>query len=119
LSGRIDGVGVALVEAARVQRLQSRFGEAGLARVFSPAELDYARKAADPLARLAARLAAKLALRGALGRARAVPLAAIEVTRAADGRPGLDWPGAAAGARAHLSLSHEGGLAIAPVWLEV
>jgi holo-[acyl-carrier protein] synthase len=117
LSARLDGVGVALIEAARVQRLLARFGERGLARVFTPAELDYARKAADPLSRLAVRLAAKLALRGALGRSRRVPLGAIEVTRTPDGRPGLDWPGAAA--RAQLSLSHEGALAVASVWLEV
>jgi holo-[acyl-carrier-protein] synthase len=117
LSTRLDGVGIALVETARVQRLIERFGEPGLARVFSPAELDYARKAADPLERLAARLAAKLALRGALGRARGAPLRAIEVTRDSDGRPGLRWPGA--GASAHVSFSHERGLTVASVWLEV
>jgi holo-[acyl-carrier protein] synthase len=118
LSSRLDGVGVALVETARVQRLCERFGEAGLTRVFSAAELDYARKAADPLQRLAARLAAKLALRGALGRGRPTALRAIEVTRDPDGRPGLSWPGMASGARAHVSLSHEGGLTVASVWLE-
>ena len=118
MSPRIDGVGLALVETARVQRLIERFGDAGLARVFSPAELDYARKAADPLERLAARLAAKLALQGALGRARRVPLRAIEVARDPDGRPGLRWPGAAP-CIAHVSFSHERGLTVASVWLEV
>jgi holo-[acyl-carrier-protein] synthase len=117
-SPRLDGVGVALLETARVQRLIARFGEAGLARVFSPAELDYARKAADPLERLAVRLAAKLALRGALGRQRRVPLRAIEVGRDADGRPGITWPGDASGPSAHVSLSHERGWTVASVWLE-
>jgi holo-[acyl-carrier protein] synthase len=111
-------VGIALVDAARIRRLIERFGEPALARIFSAAELDYAGKAADPVPRLAARLAAKLALRDALGRSRPAPLRAIEVTRDAYGRPGLRWPGAAPGARAHVSLGHEGGLAIASVWLE-
>jgi phosphopantetheinyl transferase (holo-ACP synthase) len=110
-------VGVALVATERVRRLMRRFGEVGLARVFTPAELDYARRAADPGERLAARLAAKLALRNALGRERPVPLGAIEVQRDADGRPGLSWPGAAVQAR--VSISHERELSIASVWLEV
>jgi holo-[acyl-carrier-protein] synthase len=119
LSARLDGVGVALVGSARVARLSERFGERGLARVFSAAELAYARAARDPLPRLAARLAAKLALGHALGRERRVPLAAIEVTRDTDGRPGLRWLGADPRVRARLSLSHEGELSVASVWLEV
>jgi holo-[acyl-carrier-protein] synthase len=111
-------VGVALVETERVRRLVRRFGEAGLARVFSAAELAYARKAADPGERLAARLAAKLALRSALGRSRAVRLGAIELWRDAEGRPGLRWPGAER-TRARVSISHEREVSIASVWLEV
>lgn len=117
MCARLDGVGVALVETERVRRLARRFGEAGLARVFTPAELAYARKAADPGERLAARLAAKLALQSALGRGRAVRLRSIEVIRDADGRPGLRWCGAAQ-SRARVSISHERELSIASVWLE-
>jgi holo-[acyl-carrier protein] synthase len=110
-------VGIALVESSRVERLAARFGERGLSRVFAAGELAHARKAADPLPGLAARLAAKLALQGALGRDRPVALRRIEVTRAASGQPALTWPGDAS-STAHLSLSHEGGLAAAIVWLE-
>jgi len=117
LSTRLDGLGVALVETERVRRWIRRFGEGRIARVFTPAELEYARKAADPGERLAARLAAKLALRGALGRQRSVRLRAIEMTRDADGRPALRWPDSGA-SRARVSISHERELSIASVWLE-
>ena len=117
-SGRIDGVGIALVETPRVARLIARFGERGLARVFTPAELARAREAADPLQRLAARLAAKLALQGALGRERRVALRSIEVTREPSGRPGIRWPARERGPVAHVTLSHESDLAVAAVWLE-
>ncbi len=56
--------GVDLIEIARVQRALDRHGERFLARVFTPAEIAYARRRP---AELAARFAAKEAVSKALG----------------------------------------------------
>ncbi|MGD1996815.1 MAG: holo-ACP synthase [Anaerolineae bacterium] len=57
-------VGVDLIEIARVERVLSRYGERFLQRVFTPAEVRYAR---ERPAELAARFAAKEAVSKALG----------------------------------------------------
>ena len=116
MSGRIDGLGVALVEVPRLERALLRFGARLERRLFVREELRYARGSRWPAERLAARLAAKLALRGAL---REKPrLGSIEVVRGDAGAPELRWPGSRPGVRAHLSLGHEGGLAVASVWID-
>jgi holo-[acyl-carrier protein] synthase len=56
--------GVDLIEIARVERLLVRYGERFLERVFTPAEIAYARRRP---AELAARFAAKEAVSKALG----------------------------------------------------
>jgi len=57
-------VGVDLVEIERINRLVDRYGEHFLRRVYSPAEQEYCRERAAPLA---ARWAAKEAVVKALG----------------------------------------------------
>lgn len=55
----IVGVGFDLVDIARVEKLLDGKGERALARLFTEAEVAYARSRARPAMHLAARLAAK------------------------------------------------------------
>jgi phosphopantetheinyl transferase (holo-ACP synthase) len=97
---------VALLEVAEVERVLDD------PSVFTPGELNYARRTSDPLRRLAARLAAKRALRALLGD----DLDGVEVD-VRRGRGGPPWlalsPRAEArlrargAARALVSLTHE------------
>ncbi len=121
----IAGLGVALVEADRVERMLEEHGQRLGDRLFTAAER---RVGGGPRGaeRLAARLAAKLAARDAIGSAPGVRLRDFEVVRGEGGRPSLRLHGAAA-ARArvlrigalHLSLSHDPPCSIAQVIAEV
>jgi len=117
----ILGVGVDLVEVARVRRVYERHGERFLKRVYLPEELRYLETLEDPAPALAARFAAKEAFVKAFpGRAWIT-----EVGVARDPRPRLVFRGALAGEVARLgirpwvSLSHERAHAVAVVVLEL
>ena len=124
MSGGLKGVGLALVEVPRFRAVLERRGDAFAARVFSPGELEYARRKTFGWQNLAARFAAKLAgrqaLRAELGRA--LPLAAFEVAREKSGAPrlALTPPVALEAALSFsLSLTHDADFALASVWVEV
>ncbi len=116
------GVGVDAVDLPRLAAVLARRPRLA-ERVFTPGELAYARRAADPVPRLATRFAAKEACMKALG----VGLGAFglhdaEVVRAGLDAPALVLSGAAAGLAAslgvgalHLSLTHTGLVAVAVV----
>lgn len=124
----IRGLGVDLVDVPRVRTLLERHGDRFKERTFTAGEIAYCDGCADPAMHYAARFAAKEAAAKALGTglwAEGVDWKDFEVTRAANGRPGLRLHGAAAshaaalGVRhAHLSLSHTRELALAQVILE-
>jgi holo-[acyl-carrier protein] synthase len=109
----VIGVGVDVVDIDRFRRVLAR-RPAMHDRLFTTAELDYARAAGDDVPRLAARFAAKEAVMKALG----VGLGAfsfkdVEVERHPSGAPSLVVRGGAESlaaergvARWHLSLSH-------------
>jgi holo-[acyl-carrier protein] synthase len=109
----VIGLGIDNVDVARFRTvLQRTPGFA--ARVFTDAEVDYARRAHDPTQRLAARFAAKEAVLKALGVGLgAARLRDIEVTRANSGAPALRLHGSAAAMAAErgvqrwwISLTH-------------
>ena len=122
MSGAIRGVGLALVEVPRFRLALERRGERMLARVFSPAELEYARRKHSGWQNLAARFAAKCAGRAALRRAlgHSPPLAGLEVARRRSGEPLLvlreEIPDAPL--EIFLTLSHDADFALASVWVE-
>ncbi len=111
----IAGVGTDLVEVARLGQSLDRTPTLR-ERLFTPAE------AGLPLESLAARFAAKEALAKALGAPGGLSWQDAEVFTGDGGRPQLELSGAvaerAAGLRVHLSLSHDGGFALAFVVLE-
>lgn len=116
----IRGVGIDAVEVPRFRAVIERRPRI-LDRLFSPAEIAYARRFRDPAARLAARFAAKEAAMKAMGVGLgAFALRDVEVVKGERGAPALSLR---AGAEAlalrrgvdawHLTLTHTDSIAIA------
>ena len=119
----ITGVGVDVVDVARVASLLARYGERFIHRCFLPGELCRPGDAQHLAGVLAAKEAAFKAL--GTGWGGGVGWLSVEVTRTPTGGPALRLHGAAAAhaaargaARAHLSISHAAGVAVAVVVLE-
>jgi len=124
----ILGLGMDVVEIRRIARLLDGppgTAERFLARVFTEGERAACQGRRDRAAALAARFAAKEAGYKALGGYPGFTWRDLEVVRGEDGPPLLRLSGAAAAraaerrvARAHLTLTHDGGVAAATVVLE-
>ena len=123
----VRGIGVDVCRVDRIAESLARFGERMEKRLFTADEMAYCRQHKDPLPHLAARFAAKEACSKALGTGMAagVGWTQIEVIQPGGHVPVLRLSGranevfAARGATAsHLTLSHDGGLAVACVVLE-
>lgn len=110
----IAGIGIDLVEVARVERLLDGKGERMLARLFTDAEAAYARARARPAMHLAARLAAKEAAFKALAGsddARLIGWLDVEVMPRKGRSPTLALHGRAAARAKELQIQH--------VWLSL
>ncbi len=113
---RVLGVGIDLVDVARVERLLERKGERALRRLLTEAERAYVTARPNPAGHLAARLAAKEAVYKALQvipGSRGIGWRDIEVQRDPAGRPSVRFAGLAArlaaergGITVTLSLTH-------------
>ena len=122
----ITGIGIDLVEVARIRELLARHAERFKQRTFTASEIAYCDACADAAMHYAARFASKEAAAKALGTGlwseAGVNWTNIEVIRADSGRPSLVFHHNAAkltaGLRAHLSISHTKDHAIAQVILE-
>jgi holo-[acyl-carrier protein] synthase len=111
---RIVGIGLDVVEVARIGAMLARHGDRVLERICRPGEVDRSRAALDQ--HVAGLFAAKEAVLKALGTGWAAGLAfrQIEVVRAPGGQPRVRLHDAAAARAAalgiavvHLSISHE------------
>ena len=121
------GIGIDLVEVARVDRLLTEHGERALRRVLSDDERAYCAGKAHPAQHVAARIAAKEAAYKALsgdGDIGYIPWADVEVARGGDGRPTLILHASAEAIaerlgvrRAHVSITHTNSHAAAIVVL--
>jgi holo-[acyl-carrier protein] synthase len=110
------GVGIDLVDVARVERMIDRLGDRVLQRFLTPRERQYVEGRARPALHVAARIAAKEAAYKALQAlpgARSVGWHDLEVERETEGRPYLVLAGHArelaerhGPLRLELSLSH-------------
>jgi len=110
------GVGIDLVDIARVERMMARHGERVITRFLTEAEQTYVMARHRPAMHIAARIAAKEAAYKALQAlpgARAVGWHDLEVERETEGRPVLRLFGLArelmgrhGALRIELSLSH-------------
>ena len=123
----VVGIGVDLVECARIQHSIDRFGDRFLHRVFTDGEVAYSMSMKVPARHLAARFAAKEAVSKAFGTGigKAMGWRDIDVQKKASGEPFLVFSGPAEElaktrglTNALITLSHTDHLAIACVVLE-
>jgi len=121
----IHGIGIDIVQTARIRSAVERWGQRFLERVFTPDEISYAYKKADPFLSLAVRFAAKEAFIKASSRSQVIPLTDIEIVHHVNGRPLLTLRGKTKkcmgelyDSAIHLSLSHEEEYGVACVIIE-
>ena len=123
----VRGIGVDVVQVARIGESLERFGDRMRRRLFTEAERAYCERHQDPLPHFAARFAAKEATSKALGTGMSggVGWTQIEVIQPGGRVPTLRLTGVALEratamgvTRSHLTLSHDAGLAVACVVLE-
>jgi len=123
----IVGTGIDITEIGRIQQSMDRYGQRFLDRVYTAAEQAYCKRKRKAAESFAARFAAKEAGAKALGTGISfgVNWLEIEVVRESSGRPTIQFHGRAAEiaahlqvARAALSITHSGELAMASVVLE-
>lgn len=123
----IAGIGVDIVEVRRVEDLLSRYRERFVRRVFTDAEAGYAQGSVREAERLAGRFAVKEAVLKAFGTGKSggILWRDVETVRGPRGRPEVILYGNARnymnkikGERIHVSISHDGGKAMAFVIIE-
>jgi len=120
----IRGVGVDIIEIARVGDLAARYGERFLGKIFTPAEIEYCTARHHAAQHFAARFAAKEALSKALstGWAGTFRWTDIETRNESSGRPVMTVRGplreVLSGASLHLSMSHSASHVVAVVVIE-
>ena len=121
------GVGVDIVETARIDRSLERFGERFLHRVFTAGEIAYCQSMKYPARHFAARFAAKEAVSKAFGTGigKAMGWRDIDVHRQESGQPFVVLEGGAKALAAErgiasvwISLSHTDNHAVATIVLE-
>ncbi len=123
----VVGIGVDLVECARIQRSLDRFGEKFLHRVFTHGEIEYSMSMKFPARHLAARFAAKEAVSKAFGTGigKSMGWRDIDVHKKPSGEPFLVFAGGAEKlakkrgvTNALITLSHSEQHAVATIVLE-
>jgi holo-[acyl-carrier protein] synthase len=93
----VIGIGVDLVDCARIQRAIDRFGDRFLHRVFTDGEIEYSMSMKFPARHLAARFAAKEAVSKAFGTGigKAMGWRDIDIRKKPSGEPFLVFSGPA------------------------
>src|SRR5437868_10850729 len=123
----VIGIGVDLVENARIEHSLERFGERFLQRVFTAGEIEYSKSMKYPARHLAARFAAKEAVSKAFGTGigKAMGWRNIDIRKKKSGEPFLVFSGPAQElatkrgvSSALITLSHTEHHAMACVVLE-
>src|SRR5213596_1207007 len=123
----VIGIGVDLVECARIQRAVDRFGDRFLHRVFTDREIEYSMSMKFPARHLAARFAAKEAVSKAFGTGigKAMGWRDIDVQKKPSGEPFVILDGSARSLADErnvrgvwISLSHTNHHAVAMIALE-
>lgn len=123
----VIGLGIDLVELSRIRAAVERFGRRFAAKVCTEAEFEVLDSRRDPVPYLAALFASKEAAVKALGTGfrQGIHLHSVEIRHLPSGQPELFLLGRAAERaaslgveRAHVSMTHERGMAAAVVVLE-
>jgi len=123
----IAGIGVDIVEISRIRALLDRYGDRFLRRIYTEKETAYAISGANVAERLAGRFAVKEAVMKALGtgKSQGILWRDVETLRGRFGKPEVHLHGQAVkwakwrrGGAVHVSITHDGGKAVAFVILE-
>ena len=123
----IVGTGIDIVDISRVERLLERHPDRFVERVFTEAESAYAFSGVLAAERLAGRFAVKEAVMKALGtgKSQGILWRDVETVRSPSGKPEVRLHGAAldrlrriGGEAVHVSITHDGGRAVAFVIIE-
>jgi holo-[acyl-carrier protein] synthase len=123
----VIGIGVDLIECARIQHSLDRFGDRFLHRVFTDGEIEYSMSMKFPARHLAARFAAKEAVSKAFGTGigKTMGWRDIDVHKKPSGEPFLVFAGGAEKlakergvSNALITLSHSEQHAVATIVLE-
>jgi holo-[acyl-carrier protein] synthase len=123
----IAGIGVDIVDITRIQSLLDRYGERFLRRVYTEKETAYAMSGAKTAERLAGRFAVKEAVMKALGTGKSMGILwrDVETVRGRMGKPDVHlhgqagkWAKLRGGGAVHVTITHDGGKAVAFVILE-
>jgi len=123
----IVGIGIDIVDIERVNRLLDRYKDRFVKRVFTEEEEKYAYRSIKPAERLAGRFAVKEAFMKAIGtgKSNGILWRDVETVRGPLGRPKVKLYGKADkymnmlnGNNVHVSITHDGGKAIAFVVIE-
>jgi holo-[acyl-carrier protein] synthase len=123
----IAGIGVDIVDIARIQALLDRYGERFLRRVFTEKETAYAMGGSKKAERLAGRFAVKEAVMKALGTGKSLGILwrDVETVRGRMGKPdvhlhgqAVKWAKLRGGGAVHVTITHDGGKAVAFVIIE-
>jgi holo-[acyl-carrier protein] synthase len=123
----VIGLGIDLIEIARIAHSVDRYGDRLLHRIYTPSEIAYCLSKRSSAESLAARFAAKEAAAKALGTgiSRGVSWLDLEVARQPSGKPTMRLTGRAAEianalgvAHISLSLTHSRDIALAVVIME-
>ena len=123
----IVGIGVDIVDIARIQGLLDRYGDRFLRRVYTEKETVYAMSGANRAERLAGRFAVKEAVMKALGigKSQGILWRDAETVRGRSGKPevhlhgqAVKWAKLRGGGAVHVSITHDGGKAVAFVILK-
>jgi holo-[acyl-carrier protein] synthase len=123
----IVGIGVDIVDVGRVKDLLERYREKFVRRVFTEAEAGYAGGSVREAERLAGRFAVKEAVLKAFGtgKSQGILWRDVETIRGAMGKPEVKLYNKASkymkelkGSRIHVSITHDGGKAVAFVIIE-
>jgi holo-[acyl-carrier protein] synthase len=123
----IVGIGVDIVDVGRIKDLLERYRERFVRRVFTEGEAGYAEKSIREAERLAGRFAVKEAVLKAFGtgKSQGILWRDVETIRGAMGKPEVKLYNNAnnymiklKGNRIHVSITHDGGKAVAFVIIE-
>ena len=118
----IIGIGTDIVNIQRIERAVERFGERFINKVFTDKEAIVCKGKKDPSQHLAARFAAKEAVLKSLGTgiSNGIGFKDVEVSRMKGKRPeiilhgkGKEMAESLGVKDIHISISHDGGLAVA------
>ena len=123
----IGGIGVDIVDISRIQALLDRYGVRFLERVYTEAEVEYAMSGPNKAERLAGRFAVKEAVLKAIGtgKSQGILWRDVETLRGRLGKPmvhlhgqAVKWVKLRGYGAVHVSITHDGGKAVAFVILD-